>query len=242
MAVPFILYSCIDTTPAATSEAAGYDVENIVDWRAYTRWRATGTGTQYITFDAGSPVSVDAIGIEGHNIAGATVSVEWSTDNSNWTEVLAGFTATAGTILKSWTAASKRYWRIKIASASVAPEIGVVSIGARMDFPHYPDAPLDFISESPQRAESVSKTGHLLGVVTRYRPYTFSMQFSDALYTWVTANFDTFWEAHCSLHKPFFVMCNDAPRFCRFPESFEYRKQLNNSTYMDLSLKFEGVL
>ena len=243
MAVPFLLYACIDTTPAATSEAAGFAVSNIVDWRTYTRWKATGTGTQYLTFDAGTAVAVDAMGIAGHNLSGASVSVEWSTDNSNWTQVLAPFTATSAVILKSWVSSSKRYWRIKIASASVAPECGVVAIGARIDFPIYPDAPLDFLSESPQRAESVSKGGHLLGVVTRYRPYTFSMNFSYVLFSWITATFDVFWTAHGSLHKPFFVMCNDDPRFCRFPEGFSYNKQLSDSTYLSvLSLQFEGVL
>jgi hypothetical protein len=183
------------------------------------------------------------MGIAGHNLAGATVSVEWSANNSDWTEVLAGFTATSAVILKSWTAASKQYWRIKIASASVAPEVGVVAIGSRLDFPHYPDAPLDFISESPQRAESVSKGGHLLGVVTRYRPYTFSMNFSYVVASFITGTFDPFWESHGSLHKPFFVLCNDAPRFCRFPESFTYNKRMVDSSYLEsLQLQFEGVL
>ncbi len=95
-AKPFILYNNIYTlgTPTATDTAAGYDVSNIKDYRAFTLWRAASAGTKYLTINAGSAQNFDTLGILGHNFAtaSATVSVEHSTNGSSWTDISgAGF-------------------------------------------------------------------------------------------------------------------------------------------------------
>jgi hypothetical protein len=114
-----------------------------------------------------------------------------------------------------------------------------------MDFPIYPDKPLDFKNSKMEADESVSKGGHLLGVTTRFEPYTFSLAFTYIDYSWVAANFDVFW-THGKQHIPFFVNINadvwTDGRFCRFPDSFRYVQKFEATDFLDvLSLNFEGV-
>ena len=122
MQTPIILYDnrLTDGTPAATDTAAGYDILNILDLRTYTQWKAASSGTKYITIDCGSAKSADCLAVIGHNLytAGATVSVESSSDNATWTQRLAGFTPTSDkAFMKLFVSASARYWRIKIINA-----------------------------------------------------------------------------------------------------------------------------
>ncbi len=94
----------------------------------------------------------DTIGIANHNLwgANATVSVE-STDSDKeiigalgWVEQLAGFTPSSSRlILKEFTAvgSAERAWRVKIVTANLAPFMGDVKLGAKMEFPRWVQGP-----------------------------------------------------------------------------------------------------
>jgi hypothetical protein len=250
MALPFILYDNIFDNGAISATSEVGSVQNIKDWRSYVRWSATSTATQYVTVDHGTAVACDGLGIAGHNLSGATLSVASSTTGAWAGEQvtrLAPFTPTDNAdICKPFTSASARYWRLKILTPSEVPEIGVLCLGPRMDFPIYPDKPLDFKQSQMEADESVSKGGHLLGVTTRFEPYTFSLSFTYIDYSWIVANFDVFWKAHGKTHTPFFVNINadlwSDGRFCKFPDSFSYTQQFTETDFMEvLMLSFEGV-
>lgn len=117
----------------ATNTATGnYDVSNLLDWREGTWWKALDTtDPMYITFDAGAGNTyiADYLGISGHNFntIGATVSLEYSTDNfaGDINEAVSVTPSNDLQFVETFTQQDKRYWRIKIVNQSAAPKMGI---------------------------------------------------------------------------------------------------------------------
>jgi hypothetical protein len=256
MSLPAILWNNLiaSATLTVTDTAAGYDKENLKDWRNFTYWVAGSAADKTIIIDLGSPKSCDSFAIVGHNLAtaGASVNLESHTANA-WTgdqaERVAAFEPTTDKALaKTFTAAQARYWRITIGSSpSVAPQLAIVFLGAKMAFPIYPDAPLDYITEDMNITREDSKGGYMLGNTVYYTPTSASVTFTYFPLSFCTSDYDVFWAQHGRLGKPFFYLpdlgswASDV-RFVRLPASYKYRKQLADNLYLSsLQLEFEGV-
>ncbi|OQY16387.1 MAG: hypothetical protein B6I36_10350 [Desulfobacteraceae bacterium 4572_35.1] len=251
---PFLLYKNVfdSTTTATDTEADGdYDSAYVSDSRPYTRWLAASSGTKYLTVDAGTATMADTLSILGHNLSGATVSVESSTTGA-WggeeVERLAGFVpANDYIIIKKTTEATARYWRVKIVASS-APFVAVLMLGARLDFPLFPDAPFVPEVQTINAEANISKTGHLLGVDVNYTPLKLDVSFTWPEMTFIEGIFDDFWTSHGRLVKPFIWVPNieewpDRAYLVRFPQNFKYSYQLNDTTNAEaLKLSFEGVV
>lgn len=114
-------------TVTVSSQAVGYPAYRFYDRKIGPMWEGTSTADQTIFVDqgGGSPQAVDTLIIpEGHNLAGATISWQNSTDNASWSDAVTPFVAGSGTILKQMIAPqAKRYWRLVIHGASTAPQI-----------------------------------------------------------------------------------------------------------------------
>lgn len=193
--------------PTATDTETGYDVANIVDCRSHTFWKGASAGTKYITVDCLTPVTADALGIVGHNLyaADAVVSVESSPDNSIWTERLAPFAPVSDkALLKTFTIASARYWRVKIVTASVAARIAVIFLGDRFEFPRHISGSYDPYPEEISAVTSRSKTGNLLGSTLDLIMSKISVQFSKMTDSWVINTFNPLWDDYLSRLQPFF--------------------------------------
>jgi hypothetical protein len=250
MGKPILLYDnrFIDGTITATDTAADYDVNNIKDLRAYTFWKAASAGTKYLTVDCGSEKSADSLGIIGHNLftAGAMLSVESSSDGSVYTERLAAFTPSSDkTVLKTFSSVSARYWRIKIVTATVAPQLAVVMLGQRITFERYLQAPFDPAPEKIEGDSQRSKTGNLLGSVVYYHSMKISADFKNVTPAWIRDTFKPAWDGHLSLLKPFFFAWDpeshpDEVFFVKVPENFELRLPYEG-VRRSLRLEFEGV-
>lgn len=250
MGKPILLYDnrFLDGTITATDTAADYDVNNIKDLRTYTFWKAASAGTKYLTVDCGSGKSADSLGIIGHNLktASAVISVESSADNIAWTERLAGFTpADDRAVLKTFTAVSARYWRMKIVTTTVAPQLAVVMLGQRLTFERYLQGPFDPAPEKIEGDSQRSKTGNLLGSVVYYHSMKISAGFKNVTPTWIRDTFKPAWDIHLSLLKPFFFAWDpeshsDEVFFVKVPENFELRLPYEG-VRRSLSLEFEGV-
>lgn len=196
----------MDAIPTATGTAAGYDVLNIRDMRPYTWWRAAAAGTSYLTVDCGSAAAADCLAVIGHNLlsAGALISLETSLDNAAWTQRLAPFTPTSNrAFLRPFVRVYARYWRIKIVTAAVAPQLAVVMIGERIDFPFPPDSFAPY-SESVEVESTRSKTGNPLGEVVRYFPVDVKPVFSHVDRVWVEETYRPFREDYSRYRKFFF--------------------------------------
>ncbi len=250
---PVILYDnrLNDGTPTATDTAADTDVLNLRDLRTYTWWQAASSGTKYLTIDCGSAKRADALGIIGHNLgtAAATVSVESSATGA-WAgeevERLAGFAPSDDrAILKLFTSASARYWRIKIVTAAVAPKLAVCLLGERLTFPYPPEVPFVPFTEDVEEESSRSKAGHLLGTVIRYKPIRIAPRFAVLTRDWVFGEFQTFWDDHASERKPFFWawdLDNMPALIFLVRHAGRFAPPLSRLAYVDsLALDLEGV-
>jgi hypothetical protein len=117
----------------ASSTAAGYDAANAVVLDRSSLWVAGGTTSVTLTYNLGSAQSVSAIAIANHNASGwSTVTIRKSTDNFAANDVLVETLTgmvTGEDYFKTFAAASSQYWRLSIASATAAPQVGIFYLG-----------------------------------------------------------------------------------------------------------------
>jgi hypothetical protein len=234
----------------ATDTALGYDIQYIKDYRTYTFWRAANAGTKYITVDCGSNKSADTLAVISHNlqVANATVSVESSLNNVTWTERLAGFTPQSNkAFLKTFTSASARYWRLKIVTSSIAPQLAVVMLGNRLTFPFPPDTPFVVYSEGVEAETARSKAGHILGSVINYKTIEISVRFSNLTRSWVLNTFKPFWDNHASDLKPFFWAWDidvypDLIFYVSVTDGMKYKMPVSVIQFVDsIELEMQGI-
>ncbi|MEW6115391.1 MAG: hypothetical protein AB1553_00620 [Nitrospirota bacterium] len=252
---PIILYDnrFNDAIPTATDTAAGYDVLNIRDLRTYTFHKFTGSGTKYYYINCGSGKTADCLAIISHNLgtAGATVSVESSATGA-WTgeqvERLAGFVPTSDkALLKTFNSATAQFWRVKIVTAAVAAQVGVLMLGTKLLFPYPPDTPYRPYSERIEANTSLSKTGNILGSTIRYYPIDVVAPFSNLTRTWVLDNFKPFWINHGRKLNPFFYAWDldvypDDVLFLACSPDMVYELPVSVLAYIDsIILRMQGV-
>lgn len=116
----------LDATPAASTSATGYSILDAVDGRPNTVHRSTGT-TLTVTWDFGAAKSIAGASIHNHNIpTGATVVVEFSTNNFSTTSATETMTAATGAdfYLKFASARNYRYARFNITVSSGYIQVG----------------------------------------------------------------------------------------------------------------------
>jgi hypothetical protein len=197
-------------TPAATDTAeGGYDVLYIRDRKTYTSHRFASDGTKYYTVDCGAARAVDTLSLVGHNLgtAEATVSVEGSDDDfvSDVNEVLAGFEPGDDyALMKAFTAAAYRYWRVKLVTAGVAAEATVVLLGRRLELPYPPDAPYVHYDEGAEvQVSSSAEENHLLGVDLMNKEARLEIRVSMVDREFVTDTFKPWWNDYAIHRKPF---------------------------------------
>jgi len=189
MANPLILHenihvdadATLSVTPAA---AAGFPVSNITDWRMGTayRWKATSTASQYIDLDAGAgnTLTADTICVGGHNLSGATIRVNADATATPTTQVLTSgdYTATDNLpFLQLINSTAARYWRIIIITPPLAPQIGVITLGRRIDYEAGALPDLDPYQRSSNVEPFINNNGSPIGVNVRSKTKTFNMNY-----------------------------------------------------------------
>jgi len=274
---PVILYNNIlnNDTLTATSTASGYHVDNLVDMRSYTKWKATSNGTQNIDvhasgstflgyqtggtlrlisggklklqFPAGVPPN--AIGIYNHNLysVGATVKVYYSHDGSSYTLLYTFVPASNNAQLKTFAGIAAAYWRVELSGMIAAPEIGILMLGIKLEFPWPPDSPVIPKREQLRLNAEYSDAGHLLGAVVAHFPIQIDHKWSRFARNWLDADFLPFWNNYGKQLCPFFYAWDlvNRPSDIYFvsvnPESI-YQVPLTLLAYGDeLQLSMRGV-
>lgn len=173
-------------------------------------WNASGnpSGTAYMDdLQLMRWQPVDALGIVGHNLFSsyAAIWVDSSDDGAAWTNRLVSFYADSDkALLKTFNAATARYWRIALNTYNIAPRIGVAVLGEKIQFEYPPDSPYRPYEESIAADTSRGKTGNLLGSVIHYKRLDLYARFSNFSRSWVEGTFKAFWDNHASDMKPFF--------------------------------------
>ncbi|MFA4871354.1 MAG: LamG-like jellyroll fold domain-containing protein, partial [Pedobacter sp.] len=248
---PKILYNSIliGAVLSATDTATDFDVQNIKDYRPYTWWQAASIGTKYITIDCGVAKSADCLGIVGHNLSSTndTVSLESSTDGITYTERITGFVPTSDkAIMKKFTSASARYWRIKIIAPSVAPKLAVAFLGVSLNFPYPPDVPYIPYKETVEADVAEGKKGHLLGASLKFKSLNIDANFSNLERAWTINEFKLFWDNHGSKLLSFFYGWDlvNYPDWAFYVncEDMDFGLPMSVLLYIDsISLRMKGV-
>jgi hypothetical protein len=168
----------------------------------------------------------------------------------NWTERLAAFTpATDNSILKTFTSASARHWRVKIVTAAVAAQIAVCMVGVRMTFPYPPDGPYVPADEGIEADVTDSKTGQFLGATFRFSPYVIKPVWSNdaILRTFLDATIAPWWALYARYLLPFFwawdlTTYTADVRYVRLTLGYRYKPSFRVLATVDsFELEMEGV-
>jgi hypothetical protein len=238
---PKLLYSnkLLTATLTSSTVAAGYDVQNILDERVYTYWKANAAGANYIQGAWGAAQAVDCVGIAGHNLftVGATIYIEHSSNGADWVQDATVVPASDNLIILSFTSVSSAYWRLRIANSSGLPMVAVLFMGAAVTFEYPavgPFAPLDegIIAESTQ-----SETGNLLGSTVKFNDLALDRTFQNFTKSFFTSSIKPFWDAHGKLLKHFFYADDltnaaDMVYYCRLKSEFRMRPDQDRKDYV----------
>lgn len=212
---PTILYENMISTAStfsATSTATGYDIDNLLDWRTHTFWKANSTvpANFYVTFSAG--VAPNAMGIAGHNLNGRswTLVAAPATDETSYVIVSTGVIGTTGAYLTTYTPATNyTKWNLAI-SSGVAPQIAILCIGRAMEFPTPPAYGFIPYQHKTEVQTNRSNGGVMLGANIKYHSFEINASFPylPTTFFWDStggnATWMNFYANHGRMMKPFF--------------------------------------
>jgi hypothetical protein len=188
-------------TPTASSSAAGYPAIAATYPTTFEYWKPTSTTSTW-TIDLGSAQAVDFVGLVG-DMAGCTIAVQRSTNNSTWTTVDTRTTITDRINLFLFGSVSARYWRLSITVA--IPSIAVVYIGTALAMQrkiYQGHSPL-ILSRETELSNNVSDGGQYLGRSIIRKGAQTACAWSHLTADWYRSNFDPFVKA--SRTAPFFI-------------------------------------
>jgi hypothetical protein len=199
MTGPLVLYESrlLDAVPVASSTAAGFDVLNLRDARAYTFYKPASMPFT-VTVDCGSSKNVDYWAIYGHDLftTGCTIELRKSTDNFAANDVLVD-THTPGDnkpILRLITSTGSRYWRLR-GLTGTAPTLAIAMLGVRLEVPAGVREGFDPIGRNEISQFNRSIKGHALGIVTDFAEWKESLFFELVSWTWVRDTWAAAWDA-----------------------------------------------
>lgn len=118
-------------TSSETSDGAG---DNALSDGTFDYWTADAA-TATMSIDMIEPVYCDGVGIAAHTLAtdSATLDVQSSDDNADWTTRLTVTPTSDDTIFGIFPLVLARYWRIRITNGPAS--IGVIKLGRRIIVP-----------------------------------------------------------------------------------------------------------
>jgi hypothetical protein len=174
-------------TLASSGDASGFPKENLKDWRQATpyRWKGTTSGAgQWVSVDCGQTRAADTAVIAGHNVfsTGARWKIQFSSDNVNWNDAFSSQTPSNNLPqMMQWGSVSRQYWRVYIdksggGALSSEIQLGVLTIGPRLDFEAGALPELDPYGETTQTEWTNNEGGTFLGANLRYvrKRFTFN--------------------------------------------------------------------
>lgn len=201
MANPRIFYDnrLADDTLVASSTAAGnYAAANLVDWRAYTWWKA-GVLPATLTVNCGVARAADYALVHGHELhsVGASLEIRGSTDNFAASDVLVASVTPASDdpILLTWGSTSYQYWRQKVTGAT-PPAMAIAAIGAMLEFPTGLSQGFDPIGRRVNGQANDNANGHPLGRVIDFESWEADLRFEKLTWSWIRNTFQPAWRTH----------------------------------------------
>lgn len=159
-----------DATVSANEEATGHEAfrvgtnRRLVSTNHWTPTTANSSAWLKVDLGSGNARSADMIVLDrGHNLDGETVTLETSSDDTNWTQVFQvtmpstegdntslsaanGVKTEEGAWAKSFTSTSARYWRLTISAmgAGLLPKVVGLYLGESYQPGHHISLPFGF--------------------------------------------------------------------------------------------------
>ena len=122
---------CTRLNTSASTTAAGFLASNPATPWTNERWKPVSLPAWWMC-DAGAGVTIDYIGIAGHNLGttGTIITIEYSTDGTTWHQITSMIQSeNTAIMLLMPTPIFARFFRLSLSGGSGIPEIGVVYIG-----------------------------------------------------------------------------------------------------------------
>jgi len=200
------LFTTSGVTVTASSEDAGGEKENAIDWKSYDWWTPSASGVGWVRASFASAKAANYMAISAHNLGaqGVTIKCQYSTDGGSvWTDIGGTIAPTTDNVIfvtfDSTMAADWRFYVSDIAS------IGVACIGETTELPVgmaagflIPTMALDDKFET-----SVSQSGVHLGNSLRRQNISFSISLNMLDPDWIRTTWSDFLE-HARLYPFFF--------------------------------------
>lgn len=111
---------------SAGTEDPAYPLYRLYDRNIGRVFRPAAAATVEVKVDQGASdnLAVDRLLIpSGHNLAGMTLDIKHSDDDTAYTEAVPQWTGTDGLMEKSWSPATHRYWKFIITDPPAVPEL-----------------------------------------------------------------------------------------------------------------------
>lgn len=187
-------------TPTASTSATGYPATAATYPTTFEYWKPTALPATW-SIDLTTAQTVDYVGLVG-DMNGATVAVQYSTDNSTWTTIDTK-TPTDRINIFLFAPVSARYWRLSF--SNFIPNLAVAYFGASLAMQrtiYQGHTPLT-LSRDTELSNNMSEGGQYLGrsIIRKGASTSFGWQHLKA--AWYRANFDPFVKA--ARTAPFFI-------------------------------------
>lgn len=187
---PFVAWENLGAaaTLGGTAVITGGDRANAVSGSTYDKWRPDVTTSEaLLKFDFGTATSINFAAIVAHNAFnyGASVAVEYSSDDVTYTDGGAGVVTPSDNKAIVWRMASisARYWRLKFTGLTSGDDlsVGVAFLGNELVIPRrfYQGFSPVLTPTDVQLQSNVSVGGHLLGGSVISRGSTLSAQITN---------------------------------------------------------------
>jgi len=254
--LPIILYENIfrdgTLTASGTSTDDDYDVDYLVDYHSYTKWKADGITDPWVAIELGTAASPDCLGIYNHNFneVGGTIKLQHdSDDNDVWTDIETITPNGTYPIIITFDpvdGGSTKY-RIFFDTPTLAPEMAVIFLGTKIEFPYPPESPVTSLEEGVRGSTEISEGGHTLGSLIDFFPNDINHNFKNITRTWFDTYFRPFWFNHARYRIHFFyaVDLDNRPNdinYFRISDNMTFKETLTILSLTDeLLLSFTGI-
>jgi len=178
-------------TVTASNANVDYPVENVFDNLEYDYWKATATGTHYITAVFASVQSVGYLLMHRHNLHLITGSykLQYSTNfGVDWLDATAlNNPIDSAVVMEVFDEISASYWRLQITGLTGIPQLAMLMFGPQMVMPRR--LRLEFtppgMGIEDEITEVSSETGILLGVSVTRHMHRSILAFANVSAQWV---------------------------------------------------------
>lgn len=245
MPAPYFLITNKLRAATILSEAtvANFGFANALDGRTSTQAGfASGAGRD-VVFDFGSAQTISHVGHAAHSLAGSTMALHSSTNNSTWTLRLSWIAQAGVYTYELGTSFSARYLRLTVTPAAGTVYVSDFFAGQAIELPY--GMPFGFVppefGDDDQVETNMTGNGAIVGTTVTRRPKKTSVDMRDYPSSWFDTNWLTITEGLKQYPGYFLWGTGKRPMFCSLDRKAP-RASFSNHIHMSAKLELEGFV